>query len=82
MKIIKLNEDQLNRLIETANTSAQGFNNGDVKEYQGSEISTSANISSPEGNIEYGKPIDTDDIQKQLAIQNFWANGRAGTRPI
>lgn len=82
MKRIKLNENQFIKLIEASSNSAPDFTNGDLKEYPNSEVSTTANVTNSDGDLEYGKPVDTDKIQKTLAIQNFWANGRRGSRTI
>lgn len=82
MKIIRLNENQLFKLLESNSNSAPNFNNGDVKEYNGSEVMTTANVTSPDGEEEYGKPTDADKIQKSMAMQNFWLSGQRGLRAM
>ena len=82
MKTIKLNEKQLFKLIETKGVSAPSFDNGDICEFPGSQVTTTSNVHNADGDIEYGKQPTSDDVQDMLALQNFWANGRRGTRPM
>lgn len=83
MKTIILKETQLHKLIESNNTNqAPDFNDGDVHEYPSSEIQTSPTIHDTNGDVKFGKPIDSDEVQDMLTLQNFWANGRRGTRPM
>lgn len=82
MKTIKLNENQFIKLLESNGDGSPNFLNGDLKEYPSSEVTTTANVTNSDGELEYGKPTDTDKIQKTLAMQNFWANGRRGTRAM
>jgi hypothetical protein len=80
MKIIKLNESQFNKLFEDESSKAPSFDGGDLKEYPGSEVKTTANVTNMDGDATYGKQPTTDKIAKQLAIQNYWANVRNGSR--
>ena len=81
MKLIKLTESQFSSLLEAAVGNAPDFNGGDIKEYPSSEVSTTANVTNANGEIEYGKPTTTDKISDTLSIQNFWANGCRSSRP-
>lgn len=74
MRRIKLTESQFKNLLESNSISAPDFQGGDIKEYPGSEVSTTSNVTNQNGEIEYGKPTDTDKIQKTLTLQNYWAN--------
>lgn len=79
MKVIKLRESQMMRLIESE--TAPNFNDGDIKEYPGSEVSTTTAVHDDDGNPKYGKQEDTDDILGDfLAMQNWWANAHNGAR--
>ena len=80
MKSIKLTESQFKNLLEANGNESPNFNGGDLKEYPGSEVNTTANVTTQDGDKEYGKPVNTDDIQKTLAIQNYWANAHNGAR--
>lgn len=82
MKIVRLNENQLIKLLESNTNSAPNFNNGDVKDFVGSEVTTTANVTTPDGETEYGKPTDTDKLQKTMAMQNFWLTGQRGLRAM
>ena len=82
MKTIKLNEDQFLKLVEANGVGAQAFDGGDLREYPGSQVQTTAVVHDSDGELEYGKQPTTDKIQNMLSIQNFWANGRRGTRPM
>lgn len=81
MKVIKLTESQLKRLVEIE--SAPDFNNGDVKEYGSpSEISTTTTVHDSDGNPQYGHMPDTEEIGDSLAVQNWWANSQNGGRVV
>lgn len=82
MKIIKLNEEQFTKIFESEDTSAPSFDGGDVKEYLGSEVSTSANVTDANGKKEYGQEPTTDKIAKQLALQNFWASSLRSSQKL
>lgn len=72
---IKITEEQLKRLLETPT-----LNNGDVLEYPGSTVSPTANVTDPEGDYKYGKPLKTgsDRVAKKMSTQNNYVNGKAG----
>lgn len=74
MRRIKLTESQFKNLLESNSIGAPDFQGGDIKEYPGSEVSTTSNVTNQNGEIEYGEPTDTDKIQKTLTLQNYWAN--------
>jgi hypothetical protein len=80
MKTIKLNEDQFFKLIESNGVNAFRFNDGDMDEYNGSEIKTTANIHNVNGDLEYGKQASSDEVQDMLTVQNFWNNNRRNIR--
>lgn len=82
MKTIKLTESQFNRLMEANGSGAPNFNGGDLKEYLGSEVSTTANISNQDGEMEYGKPMTTDELQDDMTVQNFWASLQNGRKSM
>jgi hypothetical protein len=79
MKIIKLTESQFQRVFEGKNI-APSFTDGDLKEYPGSEISTSSYITSTNGEKEYGVEPTTDDFANQQSTQNYYANGLKNSR--
>lgn len=81
-KKIIVNEAQFVKLIEANSPSAPNFDNGDIKEYPGSEVSTTANVSDTEGVPQYGKQPTSDEIQNTMAIQNFWANTHKGIQRV
>lgn len=74
---IKITEEQFRYLIESE--LAPNFNGGDLHEYPGSEVSPTANISTPDGEKEYGRPMNTgiDRVSKKMSVQNNYINGRA-----
>lgn len=83
MKIF-ITEQQFNFLIETE-TTAPTLDGGDLKEYPGSEVSPTTNITTPNGDKTYGKPMKTgaDRVAKKTSTQNNYINGKAvalGTR--
>lgn len=75
MKIIKLTESQFKNLLEANGVSAPNFEGGDIKEFPGSEVSTTSNVTSQDGELEYGKQPTSDEFAKIQTIQNYWANG-------
>lgn len=77
MRII-ITEEQFRRLIE-ADTTAPTLDGGDLKEFPGSEVSPTANVTTPDGGVKYGKPMKTgsDRIAKKLSNQNNYVNGKA-----
>lgn len=74
MKTIRINEAQFKRLLEINGSEAPSFEGGDIKEFPGSEVSATENISDSEGNVKYGKPKTTDKVQNSLTTQNYWGN--------
>lgn len=81
MKIIKLNESQFQRIFEgNTNGNVPSFNGGDIKEYPGSEVSTTSNITNSNGELEYGEQPTTDDFADQQTTQNYYANGLKNSR--
>lgn len=74
MKLIKLTESQLKTLLEANGVTAPNFDGGDLKEFPGSEVSTTANVTNQDGELEYGKQPTSDEIAKIQTIQNYWAN--------
>ena len=82
MKLIKLTESQFKTLLEVNGVSAPSFEGGDLKEFPGSEVSTTANVTNPDGEPEYGKQPTTDEFGKMQTIQHYWANGSLRNRPM
>lgn len=82
MKKIKINESQLNKIFEANGVSIPNVDNSDLKEFPGSEVNVTSNVLSPNGDLEYGNPTNTDKIQKTLTIQNYWANAKNGARVV
>jgi hypothetical protein len=81
MKIIKLNESQFQRIFEgNGGGIIPSFNGGDLKEYPGSEISTTSHITNSNGEMEYGEQPTTDDFADQMSTQNYYANSLKGSR--
>lgn len=78
MRII-VSENQFSRLLELTSHEAPTFNGGDIKEYPSHEVATTANVSTDDEDIEYGKPTTADKIQQTLTPQNYWY-GRNGAR--
>lgn len=74
MKTIRINESQFNRLLEVNGNEAPSFEGGDIKEFPGSEVSATSNITDVEGNPKYGKPKHTDKVQNSLTTQNYFGN--------
>ena len=74
---IKITEAQFKMLVESE--ASLSFDGGDLKEYPESEISTTTNVTKPNGDLEYGRPMNTgsDKVTKKLAVQNNYINGRA-----
>lgn len=74
MKTIRINESQFHRLLEVNGSEAPSFEGGDIKEFPGSEVSATSNITDVEGNPKYGKPKHTDKVQNSLTTQNYFDN--------
>lgn len=79
MKRIIISENQFNRLMEANSEDAPTFDNTDIKEYPGSEVSTTAHVTDPDGDIKYGKQPTTDKVQRSISPQSWW-NSRNGSR--
>lgn len=78
MKIIRLTESQLKRLVESE--MAPNFNGGTVKEYPGSEVSTTTTVTDSDGNPKFGKPRNTDRaLADTLTPQCGWWNRNGGS---
>lgn len=69
MRII-ITEKQLKRLLEGEDNGAPTLKGGDLVKYPGSQISTTANVTRPDGEEEYGLPKDTNDIASNLTSNN------------
>jgi hypothetical protein len=82
MKIIKLTESQFKTILEANGVVAPNFDGGDLKEYPGSEVSTTANVTNQDGELEYGFMPTTDKYANTQTPQNYLANGRLRTRPM
>lgn len=76
MKTVTLNESQLFRLLEN---EVANFNGGDIKEFPGSVVSTTANVTNTDGEETYGEPTDTDKVSNDMTAQQLGARfGRRG----
>ena len=82
MKIIKLTESQFKTILEANGVVAPNFDGGDLKEYPGSEVSTTANVTNHDGELEYGHMPTSDEFAKTQTIQNYWANSSLRNRPM
>lgn len=72
MKRIIITEEQLQMLSETPLIGGYG----DVKEYPGSEVSATSNVTDTNGEVEYGKPKMTDKVQDDTVINSPIAYGK------
>lgn len=81
MKRIIISENQFKRLmvLEANNDGAPTFDDTDIKEYPGSEVSATANITDIDGDMKYGDPTPTDKVQRSISPQSWW-NSRNGSR--
>ena len=59
MKTIILNEESFRLMLESLVPNLDG---GDLKEYPGSEVSTTTYVTNSEDEYEYGEMPDTDKI--------------------
>lgn len=80
MKTIKINESQFYKIFEASDAKAPDFNGGDVHEFNGSEVATTANVTNIDGDETYGKQPTTDKLADDLTTQNFWASQMKGSR--
>lgn len=69
MKVIRLTESQFHRLFES--NAAPSFDDEDIKEYNGSEVSTTANVQDSDGNVKYGHMPDSDEFANKQTYQGF-----------
>lgn len=78
MKVIKLTENQLTKLINEI--GAPSFDGGDLPEYRGSEVYTTANVSNEDGDDEFGHMPSSDEFANTQTPQNWYrANASKGT---
>lgn len=78
MKVIKLRESQFRTLIGESG-EAPSFDGGDLREFPGSEIFTTANVTNSDGEIEYGEMPTSDDYANTQTPQNWYrANAMRG----
>ena len=82
-KTIILTEDQWVRLttILEGDSGAPDYDDGDIKEYPGSEVSTASVVHDTDGNPKYPKMPTTDKVADELTPQNWMASHRAGRGP-
>ena len=78
MKQIIIIEHQLSMLKE--NDASPDIEDGDIQEYCGHEISTTATVHDNEGSPKYGKMHDTDQLGNFLTNQNWWLSGSRRNR--
>ena len=76
MKTIILNEERFRLMLESMVPDLEG---GDLKEYPGSEVGTTTNVTNQDGDIENGEMPDTDRISRRLTPQQWGSrHGRRG----
>lgn len=75
MRKIIITESQLHRLAETLLDGG----NGNIKEFPGSEVSATSNVSDTNGKPKFGKPKTTDKVQDDITNQNIWIHNQ---RPV
>ena len=71
MRKIRITETQYKLLEETF-----GLSDSKIKEFPGSEISTTTNVTDVNGEIKQGKPTKTDDVASNITAQSFYGNLR------
>ena len=77
MKKILISEAQFARIFE--DNKVPDFNGGDIEEYPGAEVNTTAPVTNSDGDVEYGKPTTADKITRRLVPQQYGAlGGRIG----
>lgn len=74
MKRVQISESQYSRLFEDSG-SIPMLDDGDIREYPGSEISTTAVVTSSDGEPEYGKQPVGDELGQTLTPQQWGARG-------
>lgn len=68
MKIIKLNESQFHRVLESIEDGTYGEEG--TPEYENhDEVTTQPVITDKNGNVKKSRPTNTDDISRQLTYQ-------------
>lgn len=73
MKKIKLTEAQFHLLLkEAAASKAPDFKGGDIVEYPGSEVTTTAPVTNQNGDKEYGKLPTGDEVDKMMPNNDAW----------
>lgn len=80
MRTIILNESQFIRLLEVE--GGPTFNNGDMKEFHGSENGIDAPVHDEQGNLEYAESPDTDVIAGEITPQNWFFSNHRGSRVV
>lgn len=80
-KTIIITEAQYNRLLTILEGDVPDYDDGDIKEYLGSEVSTTTTIHNNDGDPKYGKMPNTDEVSNQLTPQQWMASHRAGRGP-
>ena len=81
MKSIIISETQYNRLINLVEENIPDLDDGDIKEFPGSEVSTTSTIHDQNGNPKYGKMPTTDKIGNEVTPQGWMSSHRAGRGP-
>ena len=77
MKKILISEAQFGRIFE--DSKVPDFNGGDIEEYPGAEVNTTAPVTNSDGDIEYGKSPTANKITRKLVPQQYGAlGGRIG----
>jgi hypothetical protein len=70
MKIFRINESQLRRLFESSSDS-DILDGEDTTKKFGSENTTQAIITTPDGDEEYSNPVKSSDIEDAIPDNNF-----------
>ena len=68
-------------LVNLIEDGVPDYDDGDIKEYPGSEVSTTTTIHDSDGSPEYGEMPTTDEIGNELTPQGWMASHRAGRGP-
>ena len=77
---IKITEGQLQRLMLHESFDDIVDSDSTLKEYPGSEVSYTSNLSNSDGDLEHGDPKILDKFSDELPPQNYWLTGRPGHR--
>ena len=80
-KTIIITESQYDRLLCLLEDNIPDYDDGDIKEYLGSEVSTTTTVHDNDGNPKYGKMPTTDKVSNELTPQQWMASHRAGRGP-